>query len=111
MPKNNNNSTHYDIIVLGDGSGGTLAKKLAQFGFSTALIGHGRPGGTCLNRGCIPSKKLIAPIFKLHSAIQTIQKYDSKFEMRVNDKISFTTLKKEVLYLQSKIWKKEILKI
>lgn len=97
MTNNNKNSIHYDIIVLGDGSGGTLAKKLAQFDFSTALIGHGRPGGTCLNRGCIPSKKLIAPIFKLHSAIQTIQKYEPEFDMKVSDKIIFTTLKKEVL--------------
>lgn len=88
---------HYEFVILGDGSGGTLAKKLAQFGFKTALIGLGRPGGTCLNRGCIPSKKLIAPIFKLYSAIQTVQKYDSDFEMKVKDRISFTKLKKEVL--------------
>ena len=92
-------NTHFDIIVLGDGSGATLARNLAQFGFKTALIGEGRPGGTCLNRGCIPSKKLIAPVFKLHDAIKTISKYTQLDDEQnsVSKHINFVELKKKVL--------------
>ena len=95
----------FEIVILGDGSGANLARKLAQFGFKVALIGHGRPGGTCLNRGCIPSKKLIAPIFKIYDSINTLQKFSQKnnikreelSELKVNNFINLTKLKEEVL--------------
>ena len=60
----------YDLIVIGAGSGLDLANAAAQKGLTVALIEKDRMGGTCLNRGCIPSKLLI------HSAdvIQTIKK-------------------------------------
>ena len=96
---------NFEIVVLGDGAGANLARKLANFGYKVALIGHGRPGGTCLNRGCIPSKKLIAPIFKVYDTITTIKKYSNKnnfrkedFEgLKVTNFINFTKLKEEVL--------------
>jgi len=51
----------FDIIVLGGGPGGyPAAIKAAQLGQSVALIEAKELGGTCLNRGCIPSKTLIA---------------------------------------------------
>lgn len=92
------NTKIFDIIILGDGAGLSLAKNLAKFGFKTALIGHGRPGGTCLNRGCIPSKKLIAPIFKIYSSIQNLKKINSdKIEkLKVKDFISIEDLKKDI---------------
>jgi mycothione reductase len=49
----------YDIIVIGGGSGLDLANSAAQKGLKVALIEKDRMGGTCLNRGCIPSKLLI----------------------------------------------------
>lgn len=52
---------HFDIAVLGGGPGGyPAAIKAAQSGKSVALIEAKELGGTCLNRGCIPSKALIA---------------------------------------------------
>lgn len=51
----------FDIAVLGGGVGGyPAAIRAAQLGKSVALIEAKEMGGTCLNRGCIPSKALIA---------------------------------------------------
>ncbi|MCH9611121.1 MAG: Dihydrolipoyl dehydrogenase [Chlamydiales bacterium] len=51
----------FDLIVIGSGPGGYVAAiRGAQRGLKTALIEAGELGGTCLNRGCIPSKALIA---------------------------------------------------
>jgi dihydrolipoamide dehydrogenase len=51
----------FDIAVLGGGVGGyPAAIRAAQYGKSVALIEAKELGGTCLNRGCIPSKALIA---------------------------------------------------
>jgi dihydrolipoamide dehydrogenase len=55
------NKKRFDIAVLGGGPGGyPAAIRAAQNGKSVALIEAGELGGTCLNRGCIPSKALIA---------------------------------------------------
>ncbi|WEV71821.1 FAD-dependent oxidoreductase [Bifidobacterium sp. ESL0790] len=52
---------HFDIGVVGGGPGGySVALRAAQLGLSVALVNREpRLGGTCLNRGCIPSKALI----------------------------------------------------
>lgn len=51
----------FDIIVIGSGPGGyPAAIKAAQLGKKVALIEKNDIGGTCLNRGCIPSKTLIS---------------------------------------------------
>ncbi|HEU5462187.1 MAG TPA: dihydrolipoyl dehydrogenase [Nitrososphaeraceae archaeon] len=49
----------YDLIVIGAGSGLDIANAAAQKGLTVALIEKDKLGGTCLNRGCIPSKLLI----------------------------------------------------
>jgi dihydrolipoamide dehydrogenase len=52
---------NFDVVVLGGGPGGyPAAIRAAQSGKSVALIEAKELGGTCLNRGCIPSKTLIA---------------------------------------------------
>ncbi|MEG0476236.1 MAG: dihydrolipoyl dehydrogenase [Raoultibacter sp.] len=52
--------THFDLAVIGAGPGGYAAAiKAAQLGLSCALIEQGAVGGTCLNRGCIPTKTLL----------------------------------------------------
>lgn len=52
---------HFDVVVLGGGPGGyPAAIRAAQSGQKVALIEAKQMGGTCLNRGCIPSKALIA---------------------------------------------------
>jgi dihydrolipoamide dehydrogenase len=50
----------YDLIVVGAGPGGYVAAiRGAQLGFKTAVIERERPGGICLNWGCIPTKALL----------------------------------------------------
>ncbi len=51
----------YDIIVIGSGGGMKIALPAARMGLKTALIEQDAVAGTCLNRGCIPSKMLIYP--------------------------------------------------
>ncbi len=58
MPEQN-----FDIVVLGGGSGGyATALRASELGLSVAVIEKDKVGGTCLHRGCIPTKAL------LHSA-------------------------------------------
>ncbi|HVX01807.1 MAG TPA: dihydrolipoyl dehydrogenase [Nitrososphaera sp.] len=70
MPHERSRSVEkFDLIVVGSGAGLDVANAAAQSGFKVAIIEKDRMGGTCLNRGCIPSKLLI------HSAdvVQTIR--------------------------------------
>lgn len=53
-------SKNFDLIIIGSGPGGYLSAILsAQKGLSVALIEKAELGGTCLNRGCIPTKTLL----------------------------------------------------
>jgi dihydrolipoamide dehydrogenase len=53
-------SDSFDVVVLGGGSGGYAAAfRAAQLGLSVALIEKDKLGGTCLHRGCIPTKALL----------------------------------------------------
>lgn len=55
--------SQFDLVILGGGSGGyAAALRGAQLGLTVALIESDKVGGTCLHRGCIPTKAL------LHSA-------------------------------------------
>jgi dihydrolipoamide dehydrogenase len=49
----------YDLVIIGGGVGLYLAEAAMQNGLSCALIEYGKMGGTCLTRGCIPSKVLV----------------------------------------------------
>ncbi len=50
----------YDIVVLGGGSGGyACALRAAELGMNVVLIEKDKVGGTCLHRGCIPTKALL----------------------------------------------------
>jgi dihydrolipoamide dehydrogenase len=53
-------SNSFDVIVLGAGTGGyTAAFRAAQLGLRVALVDEDKIGGTCLHRGCIPTKALL----------------------------------------------------
>jgi pyruvate/2-oxoglutarate dehydrogenase complex dihydrolipoamide dehydrogenase (E3) component len=59
----------YDVIVIGSGQGGVpLATLLAGSGRRVLLAERAEPGGTCVNRGCTPSKTLIASAQAAHDA-------------------------------------------
>src|SRR5258706_2214530 len=50
----------FDVVVTGGGHGGYVAAlRAAQLGASTAIVEKDRMGGTCLVRGCIPTKALL----------------------------------------------------
>jgi len=52
--------TDVDLVILGGGSGGyACALRAAELGMSVALIDKDKLGGTCLHRGCIPTKALL----------------------------------------------------
>ena len=56
----NDASTVFDLVILGGGSGGyAAALRGAQLGLDVALIEKDKVGGTCLHRGCIPTKALL----------------------------------------------------
>ncbi|MDW0111323.1 dihydrolipoyl dehydrogenase [Sporosarcina aquimarina] len=58
----------YDVVILGGGTGGYVAAiRSAQLGLKTALVEKGKLGGTCLHKGCIPSKALLksAEVYQL----------------------------------------------
>lgn len=60
----------YDVAILGAGPGGYVAAiRAAQLGGKVCLVEKGALGGTCLNRGCIPSKILLHGA-KLYSSIR-----------------------------------------
>ncbi len=53
-------SQEFDLVVLGGGTGGYVAAiRAAQLGMSVAVVEKDKLGGTCLHRGCIPSKALL----------------------------------------------------
>ncbi len=49
----------FDVLVIGAGSGLQISAEAAERGLKVAVVEEGPFGGTCLNRGCIPSKMLI----------------------------------------------------
>ena len=91
-----NNIKKYDLIVIGSGAGLEVAHAAAQSGLKVAIVEKSKMGGTCLNRGCIPSKLLIhsadivetiktAHLFGIH-----VEKYSIDFQkivQRVNNLI------------------------
>ena len=65
---------HYDVLVIGSGGGTKLSTPASKLGLKAAIIEKDRLGGTCLNRGCIPSKMLIHAAEVAH-VLHTAHKY------------------------------------
>jgi len=74
----------FDVVVIGGGPGGYVAAlRAAQLGAKTAIVEKDRMGGTCLVRGCIPTKALLQS-----SELYTLAKAGQPFGL-VTDKIGF----------------------
>jgi dihydrolipoamide dehydrogenase len=71
----------YDLVVIGAGPGGYVAAvRAAQLGLKTAVVEKDSAlGGTCLLRGCIPTKFLLQAAH-LHDEFMTMERYGLKAE-------------------------------
>ena len=65
----------YDVVIIGGGPAGYIAaNKASQLGAKVALVENRELGGTCLNRGCIPTKTYIKNIEILEEAEKAEQR-------------------------------------
>jgi dihydrolipoyl dehydrogenase len=60
----------FDLLILGGGMSYVGAIRAAQLGLKVGLVERGRLGGTCLNRGCIPTKAMLETADLLHRVTQ-----------------------------------------
>ena len=66
----------YDLVILGGGTGGYVAAiRASQLGLKTAIVEKGKLGGTCLHKGCIPSKALLrsAEVFATAKQVKNLE--------------------------------------
>ncbi|MCH9634545.1 MAG: Mycothione reductase [Chlamydiae bacterium] len=81
----------YDAVIIGGGGGLKIARPAANLGYRIAVVEPGPLGGTCLNRGCIPSKMLIHPA----DVVQQLNEASS-FEVLGAAQVDFKKLIKRV---------------
>lgn len=74
----------YDVVVVGSGAGNIVVSQALAEGLSVALVDRGPVGGTCLNLGCIPSKRLIASADRVME-LREAQKLGIKVEIEEID--------------------------
>ncbi|CZG64227.1 glutathione-disulfide reductase [Legionella pneumophila] len=81
---------HFDLIVLGGGSGGIAsAVRAAQYGAKVAVIEQNHLGGTCVNLGCVPKKIM----YNASSIAETLHKSpDYGFFLENNAKLDWKRL-------------------
>ena len=78
------NISEYDLLVIGGGPGGyTSAIRAAQKGMKTVLMERNVMGGTCLNRGCVPTKTMLEDTLTV-AAVRTCRFL--KGDMKINFK-------------------------
>ncbi len=82
----------FDVIVVGAGSGLIISDAAASAGLKVAIVERGPMGGTCLNRGCIPSKMVI------HSGdVAQVLQHAKKFGILLKGyKVNFSSITKRV---------------
>ena len=71
----------YDLVILGGGTGGYVAAiRASQLGLKTAIVEKGKLGGTCLHKGCIPSKALLRS-----AEVYATAKHSEDFGVSISD--------------------------
>src|SRR3954452_10965187 len=84
-------SKEYDIVILGGGTGGYVAAiRAAQLGLTTAIVEKDKLGGTCLHKGCIPSKALLRS-----AEVYSTVKHSEEFGVMTNDVVFDFTKQQE----------------
>lgn len=74
-------ANEYDVVILGGGTGGYVAAiRASQLGLKTAIVEKRKLGGTCLHKGCIPSKALLRS-----AEVYRTAKYASDFGIMTKD--------------------------
>ena len=81
----------YDIIVVGTGGATIVADAAIKVGKKVAIIEKGKFGGTCLTRGCIPTKVMVTAA----NAIQEVEEF-KKIGINVGDATMDWTLQLNV---------------
>ncbi|MFD1644389.1 dihydrolipoyl dehydrogenase [Haloarchaeobius litoreus] len=82
----------FDFLVVGSGSGLDVANVAANQGQSVAVVEKGPLGGTCLNRGCIPSKQLL-----YHADVMETVERAGEFDIDASvDGVDFAKIVREV---------------
>ncbi len=95
------NDKHVKLLVIGAGPGGYVcAIKAAKLGVETLLVEESKPGGTCLNVGCIPSKAII------HAADEFYKTGSYAVENELGISVAQPTIDLE----KTRAWKDEIVK-
>lgn len=79
----------FDCIVIGSGGGAKIITPASKLGLKIAVIEKDALGGTCLNRGCIPSKMLIHPA-DVALTIHEAKKFD--IDVDTNFSVNFANL-------------------
>ncbi|MDE5833804.1 MAG: NAD(P)/FAD-dependent oxidoreductase [Desulfovibrio sp.] len=83
----------FDAAIIGCGPGGLEAAKiLAKAGKRIAVIEAGNAGGTCLNRGCVPTKMYLAAVAPINAFARLSRQKELNGELKVN----FAGLRKRV---------------
>ncbi len=65
----------FDLVIIGTGSGNSILTPEFE-DWNVAIVEKGVFGGTCLNRGCIPSKMLVLPADRLVEAHEATERLD-----------------------------------
>src|SRR5512133_1273476 len=81
----------FDVVVVGGGPGGyPAAMRAAQYGLKVALIEKERPGGVCLNWGCIPTKAML----RSADVLETVQHAADFGVLADNVRLDYSTVLK-----------------
>ncbi|GAH73711.1 unnamed protein product, partial [marine sediment metagenome] len=105
----------YDIAIIGAGPGGYHAAiRAAQYGAKVALIEKDKLGGTCLHRGCIPTKSLYASAHLIEKIKEAddfgieIPQYNTSFAKAIARKNRIVKELEEGIIGLQKGWKNDI---